>query len=322
MAPPAKALKSLPFILALLWLVPGAAAAHMHTPSAERHQTLIFGRITSDPADVYPRLMPLVEYAASKLRHVGIEHADIAFASSVEEMERLLQNGGIDWVGESPYKAVLMKERAKAEYLVSTRRNGDKGYKSLIFVRADSPVSSLSDLRGRKIAFEHKTSTSAFVLPADAMLSRGFLLEPLANVRMTPAAEAIGFVFARTENNIVSWVSLGFVDAGVLSSSDWRSAPFWRKGEHASGSLADEMKIIHETAEAPRALEIVRRDLDPAVKSALRTVLLGAHKDPAAADALGLYFRTSQFDPVSPETKARLEEIADTQTRLATLDGS
>ena len=100
------------------------------------------------------------------------------------------------------------------------------------------------------------------------------------------------------------------VDAGVFSSQDWgdvrRMPPAFRQ----------DMKIIHETPDYPRALEMVRGNLDPRVEARLREVLLEAANDPAAREAMNLFFRTTRFLPVDAESQQGLDRLRDGATRV------
>ena len=55
-----------------------------------------------------------------------------------------------------------------------------------------------------------------------------------------------------------------------FSSLDWNDA------RRLPPAFRHDLKIIHETPEYPRALEMVRGDLDPKVEARLREVLLQA----------------------------------------------
>ena len=68
-------------------------------------------------------------------------------------------------------------------------------------------------------------------------------------------------------------------------------------------------KIIFESKPFPRALELVRRDLDPRIKQRLKNVLLEAHNDPEAKAALNAYYKTAKFDELDNKARAGLEEV-------------
>src|SRR5690606_6137018 len=169
--------------------------------------------------------------------------------------------------------------------------------------RADSPVRELADLRGRSIAFQNPLSTSSYYVPATELLDAGLRLEVLLSPMDRPAPESVGYVFGRSELNVSAWVHKGLVDAGAMSNLDWvnpqRVPPSYRR----------DFRIVRETPSFPRAVEMVRGDLDPRVRERLREVLLGAADDPDAREALLRFFMTTRFVPVADATARALAPL-------------
>src|SRR3546814_1395171 len=85
----------------------------------------------------------------------------------------------------------------------------------------DSNIDSLEDLPGHSIAFQNSASTSAYFVPATELLERGLPMEILLSPLDRPAAGSVGYLFARSELNISTWVDKRLVDAGVMSNLDW-----------------------------------------------------------------------------------------------------
>jgi phosphonate transport system substrate-binding protein len=187
--------------------------------------------------------------------------------------------------------------------MLLTERGGVSRYHGVFFVRRDSGLERLADLKGRTVAFQNTASTSAYFAPSVALLDAGQRMEILLSPMDRPSADSVGYVFARSELNIAAWVHKRLVDAGVVSNLDWddvrRMPPGFRR----------DFRVIHETQDFPRALEMVRGDLDPAVEARLREVLLEAANDPAARDALNVFFRTTRFLPVDPASQQALDNL-------------
>ena len=95
----------------------------------------------------------------------------------------------------------------------------------------------------------------------------------------------------------------GLVDAGAVSSLDWADP------ERVPQAFRADFRVIHEPDPDPRALELVRRDMPPAVEARLREVLLQAAGDPAARDALRLFFHTSRFLPLDAASQRSLDTL-------------
>jgi phosphonate transport system substrate-binding protein len=282
---------------AALWLCSiGAAGAH-------DHNVLVLGRISDDPKSHYEQLKPLLDYVVPRMADVGITEGRVLMARDVQQMLSYIRRGRVDWVTETTATAMLLQRRAGAEPLLLTERDGVSVYRTVYFVHRDSGITGLEELRGRSIAFQNRSSTSAYFVPATALLGLGIPMEILLSPMDRPAPGSIGYVFARSELNLSSWVHKRLVDAGAMSNIDWlnesRVPPSYRR----------DLVVIGETPPYPRALEMVRGDLDGAVKRRLREVLLEAADDPDAREALLQFFKTTRFLPVDASHEHALEHL-------------
>jgi phosphonate transport system substrate-binding protein len=113
----------------------------------------------------------------------------------------------------------------------------------------------------------------------------------------------VGYAFSHQEINSSTWVYRNLVAAGAFNNLDWES------DDHSAKSHKKEFRIFHQTKSYPRAIELVRGNLDPKIKSRLKSVLLNAHLDPDAASALKSYQRTTRFDEMNALSLAGMEEI-------------
>lgn len=284
-------------LLGLTVAVPGTAAA-----DDQRH-ILVLGRISDDPKTHYEQLKPLLDYVVPRLADVGIREGRVLMARDAQQMSSYLRRGQVDWVTETAGTAMLLQERGGAQPLLVTERDGARSYRGVFFVRRDSGLKTLDDLRSRSVAFQNNASTSAYFLPAIELLRRRMSLSLLLSPMDKPAGDSVGYVFARSELNIGAWVHKRLVDAGTMSDIDWnnpaRLPPSYRR----------DLVVIHTTEPVPRALEMVRGDLDPKVRARLREVLVEAAGDPKAREALKFFFDTTRFlplDDASAEALARL----------------
>jgi phosphonate transport system substrate-binding protein len=282
--------------LALAALQPIAAAA------VDR-SVLVLGRISDDPKAHYDQLKPLLDYVVPRMRDVGISEGRILMAKDAQQMASYLRRGRVDWVTETSGTGMALQQRAGAQPLLLTERNGVSSYQSVFFVRRDSPVTRLEDLRGRTLAMQSVLSTSAYLVPAMTLLDHGVQPEILLSPLDTPATDSVGYVFARSELNISTYVHKRLVDAGAISNLDWddeRSVP---------PAFRTDLRVIHRSEPLPRALEMVRQDLDPAVRRRLQEVLLEASRDPQARAALRKFFGTTGFHAVDPANQRALARL-------------
>lgn len=294
----------LPTLLALLaiafaspWAPPARAA------TGDETGVLVLGRISDDPNAHYEQLKPLLDYVVPRMAGVGIREGRILMARDTRQMESYLRRGRVDWVTETSANAMVLQDRARAVPLLLTERGGVSRYRSVFFAREDSGVDRLDLLRGHAIAFQNPNSTSAYFVPAAVLLGSGMPMEVLLSPRDRPGPDSVGYVFARSELNIATWVHKRLVDAGVMSDLDWRDPrrmpPTWR----------NDFVVLHESAPVPRALEMVRGDMPPAVRDRLREVLLQAADDPEGREALLRFFNTTAFAELGDDDRRALDQL-------------
>jgi len=271
--------------------------------AADGSHVLVLGRISDNPAAHYEQLKPLLDYVVPKMAGVGIREGRILMARDLQQMESYLRRGRVDWVTETSAGAMLLQAHAGARPLLLTERDGVSEYRTVFFARRDSGVRSLDDLRGRSIAFQNASSTSAYYVPAMLLVERGLPLEILLSPRDRPAPDSVGYVFARSELNVATWVHKRLVDVGALSNLDWNST------QRMPASYRRDLVAIHQTGSFPRGLEMVGAGMAPAVEARLREVLAQAADDPAAREALVGFFGTTRFLPIDAAAQRALDVL-------------
>jgi len=297
----------------LLSLFAGSAA--IPASAAGDPHVLVLGCVSDDPKTDYELLKPLLDYVVPRMAGVGIHAGRILMARDVQQMGSYLRRGRVDWVTGSAATGVLLQARAGAAPLLLTERNGVIRDHAVFFVRRDSGIASLVELRGRSVAFQDDWSTGAWFVPATQLLQHGMPLQAMPMQIMVstvdrPDDASVGYVFARSELNVATWVHKRLVDAGTISSLAWhnpqRIPPSWRS----------EFKVIDESPEYPLALEMVRGDLDTSVRARLHEVLIEAAGDPDASEALMQFSGTTRFLPIDAATEEALRHVRDGIARV------
>lgn len=278
--------------------------------AAEEDHVLVLGRISDDPAAHYRQLKPLLDYVIPRMADVGIREGRILMARDRKQMESYLRRGRVDWVTETAATAMQLQIGAGAQPLLLTERGGVSRYRTLFLTRNDSGISSLVDLKGRSVAFQNPSSTSAYYMPALELIESGQRLEILLSPRDRPVQGSVGYLFARSELNISTWVHKRLVDAGAMSNLDWRNP------QRMPELYRRDMKVFYETPEYPRALEVVRGDMRSDVRTRLRDVLIGAAADPDAREAMLQFFNTTGFLPLTAADQHGLDELRDGVKRV------
>lgn len=296
---------------ALQWGLLGLAMVlSSATAWAQPNRVLVLGRISDDPQAHYAQLQPLLDYVVARMHDVGIREGRILMARDPQQMASYLRRGRVDWVTETAGAAVALGQRSGAQPLLLTERSGVREYHTVFFVRRESPVQRLQDLRGRRLALQNPSSTSAYLVPAMTLLDVGLQPQILLDANDEPGSTAVGYVFARSELNIATFVQKGLVDAGAVSSVDWDDE------RRVPAAFKQELRVLARTAPYPRAVEVVRADLDARIRDRLQEVLLEAASDPAAQVPLQRFFGTSGFHRVDAQARQRLDELKQGLTRV------
>lgn len=263
----------------------------------------MLGRVSDDPKSHYERLKPLLDYVVPHLKDLGVTEGKVLMARDAQQMVSYLRQGKVDWITETAGAALVFEERAHARIFLRARRGGLFNYHTVFFARKDHAIHRIEDLRGRSLGLQHPSSTSAYWVPAIILLDAGLSLAIQASPLERPPQDFVGYAFARSEGNLVTWVEKGLVDAAAFSNQDWdelvQSAPV----------LAEQLDVFHQSRDFPRAVELMRSGLDSRIQARIEEVLLAAHEDPEAAAALRAYSNTERFDAIDTKTSEMLRDL-------------
>ena len=296
-------LQSMFRLLLLMSALVVAALSPTAVHAQDRAGVLVFGRVSDDPKSQYESMKALLDYVVERMGDVGIHEGRILMARDALQMASYLRRGRVDWVSETGAGAMLLQRRAGAQTFLLSERNGIRRYHTIYFARSDSKVKSIEDLRGHRIAFQNRTSTSAYFVPAMELLDRGLSMEILGSPFDAPVANSVGFVFARTERNIATWVHKGLVDVGTVSNLDWANP------QHVPEFFKSDFVILRESDDVPRGIELVRKGLADSVRARLREVLMAMAADPAASVVLEPYHQSLRFFDLDARDRSDLKRL-------------
>jgi phosphonate transport system substrate-binding protein len=210
-------------VLLALGLLPGPSGlAHepaQEPPAPEKPPTLhlTFGVYPTDKATVMYRMFtPLLESLQAEMekdleRPVEIE---LTIFRSYDQGIDALSDGRVDFVHFGPASYITAKERNKGlQLLAMEHESGQKRFQGVIFVRKDSPVQTLQDLKGRKFAFGDPNSTIGRWL-VQAELARAGLHE----------ADFKEIKYHERHDQVAAVVEHGDFDAGSVKISTFEKA--------------------------------------------------------------------------------------------------
>jgi phosphonate transport system substrate-binding protein len=278
--------------------------------AADSGQRLVLGRISGEPHKHLDRLQTMADYLAVQLADFGITGVDVLIAESPGRMRSLLQEGKVDLFSETAFVALDFMNNGAAKPLLREWKKGVAEYHSVIIVRKDSGLKTLSDLVGRKFAFEDPGSTSGYLIPRVALEDAGLRLSELPDPRNPVPDGALGYSFALGEINVVAWVNRGLADAGAISNLDWMDP------DTAPAGLKNELRVIHETESVIRSLILARQSLDDRLCEQITEILESMHESPEGRAVLSEYFNVARYDRIEGDAMRGLEAARSTWRRV------
>jgi len=194
------------------------------------------------------------------------------YSSMIEAM----RFGRIDVAYFGPLSYVLAKTKSDIEPFAALVTDGKPTYRSVVIANVAAGIGSLSDAKGKKVAYGDRASTSSHLIPK-TMLAQASLM----------ADRDYSQHFVGTHDAVAVNVANGNADIGGLSEKIWMHV-LDRKLVDAS-----KVKVIGYSQEFPQYPWAMRSNLAPELKDKLRAAFLGL-KDPALLKT----FKAEGFAPV------------------------
>ena len=252
--------------------------------------TITIGRVSDHPKKHYKKLKPFIDYIAENLEHMGIKKGRVLLAKDNHRLIKYLREGKVDIVTETPFSSIIYMEKAGAKPLLRRWKKSVPIYNSYIFVRKDSGINSLKDLKGKVIAFEDPGSTTGYFLPKVTIIKEGLEMVELKNYKQKPPSDKVGYCFAHGEPNIAHWVHKSLVDAGALSNIEYQEA------DEVPPRFLPDFKVIYKTEPVPRNLILVRGDMNPEMQTAVKDILINMRLNKEGRKIMWKLSKTLHFD--------------------------
>jgi phosphonate transport system substrate-binding protein len=234
------------------------------------------------------RYQALAAYLAAKLGR----SVELVTVNTYESVLQDLAEKKVDAAFLGSLVAGLTFDRLGAQVLAKPEdAEGISTYRGVIFVRDDSPVRSLTDLRGRSIAMV-RTTTAAHLFPMQQMLEQGLL----------NGADAPRPVWVGTHDDVILETMDGRADAGAVKDRRLdafeKRHPQWKVRRLAASEMVPDNALV------------VRADLASGLGVQLRDVLLAMDRDPDGRTALQAMGMT-RFVPCSVSDYQALYDLID-----------
>ena len=193
------------------------------------------------------------------------------------------------------FTGVLAVDRIDAEPIArAVNPDGSATVQSYIFVRNDSGIRGVKDMKGKRIIFVDRATVTGYLYALSYLRENGVT---------DPDAFFKDISFTGSHGSTIYAVLDGRADIGTVKSK------IFQKLVAKDPTIKEELTIIARSRELPDTTLLLRRDLPQSLRSRIKAVLLGMEKDPEGIEVLR-QFEAQKFIEAKKEDFVAFYEIA------------
>jgi phosphonate transport system substrate-binding protein len=216
------------------------------------------------------------------------------------------KSSGLDGAFFGSFTYMLAHAKIGVEVLVRpVALDNTSTYYGLIFVRKDSGIRTVLDMKGKRFAFVDKATTAGYLLPLEyfhkngVMDFKGFLKE--------------GY-FAGTHEDAIYDVLNRKAEIGAA-----KNTVFQRFAKN-DPRILKELVVLERSPEVPENALALRKDIDPSLRSQLGDALLKMHLDPAGRKVLEQFGALRFVETTNQDYSVVRKYAEDIHLNLSTYD--
>jgi phosphonate transport system substrate-binding protein len=235
---------------------------------APRQQTLMIGLVPEQSMFTQiKRYEPLARYLSVRTR----SDVKLTVFPRYEQILNSFTSHKMDAAFFGSFIYVLAHEKLGVQVIARpVGLDGRSTYHGLIFVRKDSGIRSIRDMKGKRFAFVDRDTTAGYLLPLAYFKKSGVRYE-------TYLKESY---FAGTHEDAIRDVLDRKADIGAAKNTEFERLAA------TDSRIKNELLILAQSPEVPENSLAVRNDLDASVKEKLKEALLTMHKNPIGTSIL------------------------------------
>lgn len=251
--------------------------------------TLRVGMIPdANPSRLVRESAPLVSYLERETGAKVDLTVPLNYAAVVEAL--VADKLDIAYLGGFTY----VQARKRAAVVPLVQRTIDQNFHSLFITRADSGISSLSDLKGKTFAFGDVNSTSGRLMPTYFLNSQ----------HLPPRTTFRSFIFSGGHDATALAVANGKVDAGALDET-------WYRKLVEKGVIDEkQVKVFWTTPGFADYVWVASKNLDPALRKRFKDAYLKLDARKPEHKVLLDLLRGERFVEAKDSSYDRLREAA------------
>jgi phosphonate transport system substrate-binding protein len=239
------------------------------------------------------RYKPIAEYLSTRI-HADVELVVLSrYGNIIENFVSNRLDGAFfgSFTGALAHRKLRVEALARPEY-----PDGTSTYHGLLFVRKDSGIAGVEDMKEKRFAFVDKATTAGWLLPLYYFKTQG-VDDPSTWLKET--------YFAGTHEGVIHDVLERKADIGAA-----KNTIFWLLAS-ADPKISEELSILTRSPDVPENALCVRADLDESLKNDLRIALLSMDQDEAGKETLRS-FGAARFIDTDQDDYTAVFEYAET----------
>ena len=211
----------------------------------------------AQPARIHKQWQSFVDYVSKKS---GYE-IEIIIPRGFKKIKKKIANKHIDMFYTNSFVFYRLNKAGKALPLAQMQNlEGNIMSNSVIFVRSDSGINSLSDLKNHSVAFVSPAGAGGYLAPRALFFEQG--LNTKSDVKEK---------FTKNLSSSIHQVLLGDVSAGTMCGLNYELM-----GKKVN---TGELKIIANSEEYPENMIGIRPEIEPKIRESITKVILGMIDD-------------------------------------------
>jgi phosphonate transport system substrate-binding protein len=239
------------------------------------------------------RYEPIAEYLSARI-HANVELVALSrYGNIIDNFVSNRLDGAFfgSFTGALAHRKLHVEAIARPEY-----PDGTSTYHGLIFVRKDSGIAGVEDMKGKRFAFVDKATTAGYLLPLYYFKTHG--IDDLSTLLKET-------YFAGTHEGVIHDVLEREADIGAAKNT------MFSRLASTDPRISEELSILTRSPDVPENALCVRVDLAESLKNNLRITLLSMNQDEAGKKILRS-FGAARFIDTTEDDYIAVFEYAET----------
>ena len=235
-------------------------------------------------------LKPISDYLSERL---GVKVEAFTASNYIGVVEGL-GSGSVDFGIIPPFSSLLAQKQSNAKPILTSKgKTGKPGYTAELYVRKDSGIKSLQDVKGKKVAFVDPSSSSGYIYPGAMLVEAGLNLD-----------KDISYQFSGGHDKSLQLLLNKDVD--VIATFDGVEDRYAKDFPQAK----NEIQKLATSEMIPGVMVTASSKMDKELQEKLEKALRDIEKDPKMKELFTKMFSITGFSDVDQDAYKKVEATA------------